>query len=92
MGTDEVVIKVEFINFYRFYIAVTAPTDGILFRLNASGIMQGVINNGGSETTVVLTGFSPDPATMYHFLISIHNDRTEFWIDDVLYGATKQLL
>ena len=66
---------------------VTAPTDGILFRLNASGIMQGVINNGGSETTVVLTGFSPDPATMYHFLISIHNDRTEFWIDDVLYGA-----
>ena len=22
MGTDEVVIKVEFINFYRFYIAV----------------------------------------------------------------------
>lgn len=66
---------------------VTAPTDGILFRLNAGGIMQGVINNGGSETTVVLTGFSPDPATMYHFLISIHNDRTEFWIDDVLYGA-----
>ena len=66
---------------------VTAPTDGILFRLNAGGIMQGVINNGGSETSVVLTGFSPDPATMYHFLVSIHNDRTEFWIDDVLYGA-----
>ena len=66
---------------------VTAPTDGILFRLNAGGIMQGVINNGGSETTVVLTGFSPNPATMYHFLISIHNDRVEFWIDDVLYGA-----
>ena len=66
---------------------VTAPTDGILFRLNASGIMQGIINNGGSETAVTLTGFSPDPATMYHFLISIHNDRTEFWIDGVLYGA-----
>lgn len=66
---------------------VTAPTDGILFRLNASGVMLGVINNGGAETSVTLDGFVPSPATMYHFLISIHNDRTEFWIDDVLYGA-----
>ena len=66
---------------------VATPTDGVMFRLNASGIMQGVINNGGSETAVTLTGFTPTPATMYHFLISIHNDRTEFWIDDILYGA-----
>lgn len=65
---------------------VTAPTDGVMFRLNASGIMQGIINNGGSETAVTLTGFTPAPATMYHFLISIHNDRTEFWIDDILWG------
>ena len=67
---------------------VATPTDGVMFRLNASGIMQGVINNGGSETAVTLTGFTPTPATMYHFLISIHNDRTEFWIDNILYGAT----
>ena len=66
---------------------VTAPTDGVMFRLNASGVMQGIINNGGSETAVALTGFTPAPATMYHFLIAIHNDRTEFWINDILYGA-----
>ena len=34
---------------------VATPTDGVMFRLNASGIMQGVINNGGSETAGTLS-------------------------------------
>lgn len=70
---------------------VTAPTDGVLFRLNASGVLQGVNNNNGSETVVNLTdngvAFVPSPNTMYHMLIVAHNDRTEFWIDDVCMGV-----
>lgn len=70
---------------------VTAPTDGVFFRYNASGALLGVISNNGAETTVALTAaatpFVPAPAIMNHYLIAVHNDRTEFWIDDVLYGA-----
>lgn len=70
---------------------VTAPLDGVLFRFNASGVAQGVVNIGGSETTVKLmadseTSWVPAPATSYHFLIAMHNDITQFWIDDVLVG------
>ena len=66
---------------------VAAPTDGIFFRYNASGTLQGVINNNGSETAVTLSTFTPAGATMNHYLIAIHNDCVEFWIDDELHGA-----
>lgn len=66
----------------------TAPTDGIFFRVNASGQLLGVINNNGAETQVVLD-FAPSANTAFHSLIVVHNDRTEFWIDDVLYGTIQ---
>lgn len=70
---------------------VTAPTDGVLFRINASGVALGIVNYAGAETAVALESapgvpWVPSPATMYHWLIVIHNDSTEFWIDDVLVG------
>jgi hypothetical protein len=66
--------------------AASAPTDGVMFRLDAAGVWQGVINEGGSETQTNL-GFTHAINTIYHFLIVVHNDRTEFWIDDILYGV-----
>lgn len=70
---------------------VAAPTDAILFRLNASGVMQGIVNNNGSETAVTLQNngvdYVPTPVNMDHYLIVMHNDRTEFWINDICMGA-----
>lgn len=70
---------------------VAAPTDGVLFRFNASGVALGVVNIGGSETAVALEAESgvpwvPSPAMSYHFLADIHNDLCRFWIDDKLVG------
>lgn len=70
---------------------VAAPTDGAFFRFNASGACLGVVNIAGAETTVQLeatpgVNWVPAAVTMYHFLVAVHNDSTEFWIDDVLVG------
>jgi hypothetical protein len=72
---------------------VTAPTDGVFFRYTATGELLGVINNNGSEITVSLSapaspaiGFVVEAAKSYHYLLVVNHDRTEFWIDDVLYG------
>jgi hypothetical protein len=70
---------------------VTAPTDGVLFRLNASGIWEGAVNIGGSETSQALVSAPGvalvlDPVKNYHFCIGMHNDSTDFWIDDILVG------
>lgn len=73
--------------FGLFYAATTAaPTDGVYFRLNGSGQLVGVINNNNAETIVVLD-YVPQASMMNHYLIVIHNDETEFWINDVLYGT-----
>lgn len=64
---------------------VATPTDGIFFRLNASGVLLGVINNNGSETSTVLP-YLPQAYVLAHYLIVVHNDETEFWINDMLYG------
>lgn len=61
-----------------------APTDGAFFRYNAGGQLMGVISYAGTETTVNLT--SPTTNNCHHYLIATHNEETEFWINDVLYG------
>lgn len=72
---------------------VAAPTDGVMFRMNAAGVPQGVINYAGAETATTLEDIPghtwvPAPNTMYHFLVVAHNDITEFWVDDVCMGFT----
>ena len=68
----------------------SAPTDGIFFRLNGSGSFQGVINNNGSETTTGdILNYIPEPGQTYHYLIVIHNDTVEFWVDDTLVGKIQ---
>lgn len=69
---------------YGFGYAATtvAPTDGVFFRV-VGGILLGVINNNGSETTAI-TGFVPTVGAVDEYTIIIGQDRTEFWINNIL--------
>lgn len=66
---------------------ITTPTDGAFFRLNGAGQLQGVINNNGAETVTNLPGVAIVSGLVYHALIVIANDRTEFWFDDEMLGV-----
>lgn len=68
---------------FGFATGVAAPTDGLFFRYNAAGALQGVINAAGVETqSATLT--SPTTAVVHHWVIVWTNEGAEFWIDDVL--------
>lgn len=62
-----------------------APTDGVFFRVNSSGIF-GVTNYNTSETTTSAFTFTPTANRKYKFLIEVTERSVRFWIDDVLYG------
>lgn len=69
------------------------PSDGVYFRLDASGI-SGVINFNGIEATVGpfdFTGIdgSPTytPGTKYQFVIQISERDARFWINSILCGT-----
>ena len=63
-----------------------APTDGALFRFTSAGLF-GVVNNNGTELTTSAFAFTPVANQVYHFVTTIYQDETEFWIDGVLYGS-----
>ena len=67
---------------------IASPTDGCFFRQYA-GAVYGVVNNNGAETLVNLTtaGFSYTVNMVNHYLIVIHTDRVEFWVNDRMFGA-----
>lgn len=65
------------------------PTDGVFFRFTSSGVV-GVVNNGGAEVSVPLTGFTPGLNEFQKLTIACSNKRVEFWSDDVLYGVIDQ--
>lgn len=65
-----------------------APTDGVYFRINSSGIF-GVINYNGSETTTSTFVFTFVANKKYQFIISATEREVEFWIDNVLYGSIE---
>ena len=62
-----------------------APTDGVYFRINASGV-SGVINYNGAETATSVFSFTHTINQKYQFIISISEREVNFWIDNVLYG------
>lgn len=62
-----------------------APTDGVYFRLNSAGI-SGVINFNGTETVVGPFTFTYNANQRYQWIISTHENNTQFWIDGDLYG------
>lgn len=70
-----------------------APTDGVYFRLNSTGLL-GVANYNGSERTVTLAAANGTGAAytytnseVHRYVITITDREAEFWIDDVLYGT-----
>lgn len=78
---------------FGYATSTTAPTDGAFFRRNGSGVLKAVLSFGGSETeaTIDTTNVPPrdgvgayDPSEVQHFLILVHGDDVEFWINDVL--------
>ena len=81
---------------FGFVSGTNAPTDGVFFRRQDGGVLNGVVNNNGSETIVVLdTNNIPSrdgiekyaPSDVNHSLIVIFNDVVNFWINDVLVGS-----
>lgn len=77
------------IDFGMFRLAITnpfAPTDGVYFRLNSSGLF-GVINSNGSETTTSAFDFVYTNNGKYQFIIAFHEREVEFWINNVLYAS-----
>ena len=65
-----------------------APTDGVFFRLNASGLF-GVISYNGAETPTPAFTFSYTDNHKYQFIIALTQRGVEFWIDNVLYGSIE---
>jgi hypothetical protein len=70
-------------------VATTAiPTDGAFFRLTEGGLFYGVMNYNGSETqTAALT--LPAAGTTHSYLIYVHSQGVEFWIDNILHGEIQ---
>jgi hypothetical protein len=64
----------------------SAPTDGVFFRLNASGEFRGVVNFNGTETQSGTLDFATlvGTNTVRKFVISCSEETAEFWIDDQL--------
>jgi hypothetical protein len=62
------------------------PTDGVYFRINSGGVF-GVINHNGSESTTSAFSFTYNNNEVYKFTITVSNNETQFWINDVLYGT-----
>ncbi len=60
--------------------------DGVYFRLNSSGLV-GVLNNNGTETTTSpFTGFTFTLNQVYKFIIVVNSTDIEFWVNDGLLG------
>lgn len=70
---------------FGYVAGVAAPTDGVFFRRLAGGQLRGVINFAGAETPVDLA--SPTAGATHYYIIVVHNERVEFWIDNVLAGS-----
>lgn len=65
-----------------------APTDGVFFRLTSAGL-YGVINHNGTELTTTALDFTYVTGRFYQFLIVVHEQEVNFWIDGVRYGTIE---
>lgn len=79
------------------YAATTAtPTDGMFFRRLSGGGLRAVVNFAGAETVATIDTTSVpggdgsgayDATERNHYLIDLHNDYANFWINDVLVAS-----
>lgn len=77
-----------------YFSGVTVtPSDGVFFRRTGSGQLKAVINFNGVETESNITEANIPgrdgvgvfaPAETNHYLITVHNDSVEFWINYTL--------
>ena len=63
-----------------FAATTAAPTDGVFFRA-VGGQLNAVMNNAGAET-VATNVHTPVAGTVYHYAITIGQDRCAFWVND----------
>jgi hypothetical protein len=79
-----------------YVTTVNAPTDGVFFRRNSAGVLKAVVNYAGTETeeTIDTTNVPSrsgvgayDATECNHYLVVIHNDIANFWINDVLVAS-----
>ena len=64
----------------------STPTDGVFFRINASGELRGVVNYNGTETQSSTINFNNLVGinTSRAFLIYVISNKALFWIDNIL--------
>lgn len=95
-STNEVVFRARFnvalqansiVEMGLGFAATTAtPTDGVYFKVNTAGALQGVVNVNGTESTVGLD-FTPVPNENNFYRIVQDQDQAEFYINGHLYGV-----
>ena len=83
---------IDFGVFQRGATTAFAPLDGVYFRMDSSGLL-GVINNNGVETTTGVFPLTVGTGTwvynnnqVYRYLIQISNSLVTFWIDNIKVG------
>lgn len=64
-----------------------APTDGVFFRANSSGVFGVLSYNGVETTTAAFASFTITPNQVYQFLVTVTDREVKFWVDDVLYAT-----
>jgi hypothetical protein len=65
-----------------------APTDGVFFRINSTGIF-GVINYNGTEITTAYTypASSVNPNRIYKLALEVGDTGTDFYVNDAYIGT-----
>lgn len=71
---------------------VTAPTDGVFFRLNAAGEFRCIVSNNGTETVSAALSFASlvGTNTTKQFLIYAGSTVARFWIDNILVAVINR--
>jgi len=97
-STNEVVFRIRFnvglqanstAEFGLGFAATTAtPTDGVYFKVNTAGALQGVVNVNGTESTVDLD-FIPVAGENNFYRLVQDQDQVEFYINGHLYGVKE---
>ena len=64
-----------------------APTDGVFFELDATGIMRGVCATNGTRSVTANFPSVPSNNIEHDWQIVIDDGLVEFWIDNILYGS-----
>lgn len=66
----------------------SASTDGAFFRLESTGVFNGVLNYNGTETLTANINVAQLGVNITHsYLIYVGSSFVEFWVDNILVGS-----